>query len=147
MNTDIKTEAKKAADKVAAKTAEVKETVTTKVPEVAAKAADTTKKTVKKAAKAATTTAKKTAKKATTAAKKTADKAATVKTKLVAEVFIQYQNKEITAEDIVGRIKAAYEAEGKKSSAIKSLQVYVKPEENAAYYVINMKNAGKVNLY
>ncbi len=143
MNTDIKTDVKKAADKVAAKTAEVKETVTTKVPEAAAKAADTTKK----AAKAATTTAKKTAKKATTAAKKTADKAATVKTKLVAEVFIQYQNKEITAEDIVGRIKAAYEAEGKKSSAIKSLQVYVKPEENAAYYVINMKNAGKVNLY
>ena len=33
--------------------------------------------------------------------------------------------------------KAAWVAEGKKTSAIKKVKLYVKPEEGKAYYVIN----------
>lgn len=32
-------------------------------------------------------------------------------------------------------------------SSIKTLQLYLKPEESAAYYVINQKFAGKVDLF
>ena len=38
-------------------------------------------------------------------------------------------------------------ADGHRASSIKSLQVYLKPEEFAAYYVINQKFAGRVDLF
>ena len=43
-------------------------------------------------------------------------------------------------------MRRIYENSGKKESAITSLDIYVKPEENAAYYVINGNFAGKVEL-
>ena len=44
--------------------------------------------------------------------------------------------------DVVENVKKAYKAEGNKA-AIKKLQVYVKPEEGVAYYVINDVAEGK----
>lgn len=85
--------------------------------------------------------AKKTVKK--TAEKKTAEK----KAELVPEVYIQFQNREDVVKDVVDRAKEAYVADGHRVSSIKSLQVYLKPEEAAAYYVINQKYAGKVALF
>ncbi|MGN0480921.1 MAG: DUF6465 family protein, partial [Lachnospiraceae bacterium] len=73
------------------------------------------------------------------AAKKPVEK----KTNLV----IQYFGKEITQDEIVEKVKAAYTADtGKKASGIKELNIYVKPEENAAYYVVDNKAAGRVDL-
>lgn len=86
-------------------------------------------------------TEKKTAKKATkkAAAKKTVEK----KTNVV----VQWFGKSVTEEEIIANVKAAYVAEtGKKESSIKVLDVYVKPEENAAYYVVDSKFQGRVDL-
>ena len=41
------------------------------------------------------------------------------------------------------KVTAAYEAEGNKASAIKTLEIYVKPEEGKAYYVVNGDAEGK----
>lgn len=81
--------------------------------------------------------AKKAAKK--TVVKKPVEK----KTNLV----IQYYGKEVSQEEIIDKVKAAYTAEtGKKATSIKELNIYVKPEENAAYYVVDNKAAGRVDL-
>ena len=59
------------------------------------------------------------------------------------EIFLQYGGTEIRVQDVTDRVKQAYAAEGHRISGIHSLQLYIKPEENAAYYVINGKAEGK----
>lgn len=105
------------------------------------------KTTAKKTTTRKTTTRKSAAKKTTTTTRKTAAKKTTdAKT----EVFIQYQGEESSISNIMEKVNAAWEAEGKKISAVKRVKLYVKPEDNKAYYVINegLKNAsiGAVEL-
>ena len=74
------------------------------------------------------------------------------KTVIVPEVFVQYVdeqsgNQQADVADIVAKVKAAYVAEGHRESSIKSLQVYMKPQEWAAYYVINKKIEGRIDLF
>lgn len=86
-----------------------------------------TKKTTKKAA------TKKTAEKDT--AKTTVKRTRKAK---AANIFVQYNNQEVSQEELVKRIIEKWCAENdKKESAIKEFDVYVKPEDNAAYYVVN----------
>lgn len=87
--------------------------------------------------------AKKPAAKKAAAAKKPAAKKAAAPAK--AEVIkVQFGGNEYDTAAIVEAVKAAYKAENK--SAIKTLSVYIKPEENAAYYVVNDKVNGKVDI-
>mgnify|MGYP001057814548 CR=1 FL=1 len=44
------------------------------------------------------------------------------------------------------KAKAAFVAQGHRASTIKHLALYVKPEEQKAYYVINGKESGSVDL-
>ena len=53
----------------------------------------------------------------------------------------------VKAEEVKAEAKEAFTADGHRASSIKSLKVYLKPEEYAAYYVINDTYAGKVNLF
>lgn len=139
---------KAAEEKVAAKAEEVKAAVKETVAEkkesgsAIAKAVADEKKAasekVKETVKATKTT--KTAK-----STKTAKKAA--KEELKPEVFIQYQGKEAMVAEAIEKAKAEFVADGHRVSSIKSLQVYLKPEEYAAYYVINQKFAGRVDLF
>ena len=127
-----KREAKTAPVQTAAKSAAevVKETA------VKAEAKDTAKKeTAKKE-----TAAKKTTKK--TPAKKTESK----KAEKIEEIYLQFHGQEIFTKDVMERAKQAYIAEGHRESSIKSIRLYIKPEENMAYYVINEKIAGGVTL-
>ena len=78
----------------------------------------------------------------------------TVKEKetMVPELFIQYYDdpageQEANINDIVEKVKAAYVAEGHRESSIKSLKVYLKPQEWKAYYVINNKIEGQISLF
>ena len=92
--------------------------------------------TVKKAAKAAGTTAKKaasTAKKAASSAKKATEKVT---------AYVEFSGRQISTAEIADKVREAYKAENKRG-AIKSIEIYVKPEENAAYYVVNGKAEGK----
>lgn len=63
------------------------------------------------------------------------------------EVFIQYQGNEALVGEAIEKAKLAFVADGHRLSTIKNLQVYLKPEEYAAYYVINKKFAGRVDLF
>lgn len=73
------------------------------------------------------------------APKKTAAprKAEPVKKSVKATVYVQYQEKEISSEKLIAEAKKAYLAAGNKEADIKTIDVYVKPEEDAAYYVVN----------
>lgn len=88
--------------------------------------------------KAATTEKKETAKKAP--AKKTATKVETV-------ITLEFGDYTAVMADVEGKVKAQFVADGNKESAIKSLNIYVKPFENSAYYVINGDITGRVDLF
>lgn len=62
------------------------------------------------------------------------------------EVFVQFAGEEFGVEEVMEKAKAAYIAEGHRASAIKSVRLYIKPEERKAYYVINDKAAGSIDL-
>ena len=135
-----KTTAKLDETKAAVKAAEAK--VAAKVEETKNAAKETEVKAatkVEEPKKTAAETAKK--RKPRT---KTAKKAA--KEELKPEVYIQYQGREGVVEDAIKKV-TEFVAEGHRASTIKSLQLYLKPEENAAYYVINQKIAGRVDLF
>ena len=106
------------------------------------------KKAPAKKAAAKKTTAKKAASEdeAVEEKKAPAKKAATKKATEV-EVFIQFAGNQAVQKEVEDKIKAAFVAEGHKESSIKSIKIYVKPEENAAYYVINEDNVGRVDLF
>ena len=63
------------------------------------------------------------------------------------EVYVQYQGNESNLAVITERIKKQYVEEGHKESDIKSLKIYLKPEDASAYYVINDNNSGKIFLF
>ena len=90
--------------------------------------------------------AKKTPAKKEPAKKAPAKKATPAKAEIKTALYVQFAGNEVTEADIIDKVKAAYVAEGHKESAIKEINLYVKPEEYAVYYVINDKAIGKVNL-
>ena len=51
-------------------------------------------------------------------------------------VVIEFSGKQIVAKDVLDKAVKAYEADH-KGAEIKTIEVYVKPEENVAYYVVN----------
>lgn len=63
------------------------------------------------------------------------------------EVVLQYRGYEANMDDIVKRVKEYYVHKGNKESDIESLQIYVKPEDFTAYFVINEGFVGKVALF
>lgn len=63
------------------------------------------------------------------------------------EVILQYREYEVNMDDVTERVKAHYVAKGNKSDSIENMQIYVKPEDFTAYYVINDGVVGKVNLF
>ena len=139
--------------------AEAKKTAKATVKKPVAKAAvETTKKaaeaTAKKAAAkttAAKTTETKTTAAKTTAAKKTTTRTAAAKTKKTAAVkeniSIQFAGKEYTTEQLVKIAKDVWEFDLAKNPAdFKEVQLYVKPEEAKAYYVINGTETGSFDI-
>lgn len=63
------------------------------------------------------------------------------------EVILQYREYEVNMDDVTNRVKAHYIAKGHKEDSIENMQIYVKPEDFTAYYVINDGVVGKVNLF
>ena len=137
-----------AAKKAAKTVAEVKATAAAEVKAEPSKA-EAVKTAVVETVKAATESVKETAKApAKTAGKAEAKKPAvrrTAKKAAVAaeEIFIQYAGKEFTTKDVVANVKKAWiEMTGKKEEDIQDIKVYVKTEENKAYYVVNGEAEG-----
>jgi uncharacterized protein YoxC len=62
------------------------------------------------------------------------------------EVFVQYSHHEIRTTDIIEKAKQDYVSKGNKPSSIREIQVYIKPSDNAAYYVVNHQETGKIGF-
>ena len=129
----VKAEKKETA---AAKAIETKKDTTKKLETKAAVLVDTpevqaeeVKETVKKAARK--TTAAKTTKKA----------------ELKTEFFLQFSGKEYTEKEILKKVKDVWTKDLKnKVGDMKDVKIYLKPEESAAYYVVNGDTTGKIDL-
>ena len=74
-------------------------------------------------------------------------KKTTAKVEKVVETYVEFAGNQVLLSNVEASVKAAYVAEGHRESSIKTMKVYVKPEENAAYYVINDNNVGRVDLF
>ena len=125
--------------------AEVKE-----VAVKAAKAAKTASKVVEEKAGAAVKEAVKKAAEVTEGVKAEAKKAAKApakKTDVKEEVFLQYQGKEINKDELLKAVKEIWTKQLKnKVGDMKTVSLYLKPEENMAYYVINGDVTGSIEL-
>ncbi len=126
----------KAAEPVAKKVEKAVEPVAKKVEEAAGPAAKAVKKETAKAAAKAKTVVKKTAAKAATSAR-------AAKKEVEATVSVQFSGKSYTTQELVAIAKDVWKYDLKqKVSDLKSVELYVKPEENQAYYVINGEHTG-----
>lgn len=135
---------RKSASKASADKAEKKpssrKTAAEKKPEE--KKAATRKTTAKKdVVKEESTETKKPAAAKTTAAKAPAAKTAAAKAEAkkaepTATVTIQYGANEVVAKKVLTAAIEAYQA-AHEDVEVKTVDVYIKPEENAAYYVVN----------
>ncbi|SCP97193.1 DUF6465 family protein [Anaerobium acetethylicum] len=122
-----------AAEETAAKTAKSSKTAkTAKAPKASAEAIDGEEK--KPAAPKKKAAPKKT--------KKTAEEMR----RETEEVYFQFYGQEILANDIFAKAKEAYMAEGNQESMIESFKLYIKPEDNKAYYIVNDETRGHICL-
>ena len=135
-------EVKKATAKVVAKVPAEEKKVEVKAAEVKAPVvkAEVKKEAVKKTPAAKKAPAKKApAAKKETVKKETVKKAPAAKKPVVKEeVNFQFSGKSYTSEDLIRITRDVwkYDLNGKEED-IQSIELYVKPEENTAYYVIN----------
>lgn len=139
---DTTAETKKAPSKKAtAKKATTKKTTAKKT--TTKKAASTAKKTTATKTAAKKTTAKKTA--AKTTAKKTTTRKAATKPNVMIE--IQYSYKHISNDELVQKSLDNYQYDLKGDpTKVKKLSIYVKPQEDKAYYVVDDKISGDIDI-
>ena len=140
MADSIKTEEKAKAEIKTEIMPQTKEKVEAKVEKAAA---DSVEKIAKKAVKGADA-AKNVEKAVTKTATKTVKKAA--KKDIKVKAFVEYYGKQVEEKDIIARVKKAWTKSGKKVGDIKEMDLYIKPEENAVYYVINGTETGVVEF-
>ena len=86
------------------------------------------------------------AKKAAITAKKTTTKKTTAKKEIKVSTYVQCYGKQVEEKEIIASVKKSWTKSGKKVGDIKTMELYIKPEENAVYYVINGTETGAVEF-
>ena len=130
-NRGIEIMAKKTAKETVEELKKSAETAVETVETEIAKIPEKTEK-VKKAAAAKVTKAKKDIE-----AKAAVKKAGTTKkADPKVDVVVEFAGKQIVAKDVKDAVLKAYK-KANKGVEIKTVEIYIKPEENAAYYVVN----------
>ena len=56
-------------------------------------------------------------------------------------LYVQYQGRQVSQEEAIEAVKAAWTGD-----PIKTLELYVKPEDGAIYYVVNGDESGKLSF-
>ncbi len=121
-----------------------------KTPEVKTPAGKTAaekkeeKKPVEKKASEKPAVEKKTEEKAAVE-KKTAEKPVK-KQEIKTSIAVQYMGKDISDKDMIALVKKDWTAAKHKVGDIKTMELYVKTEENKVYYVINGTETGSVEI-
>lgn len=73
-------------------------------------------------------------------------KKATTKKDIKTTLFVEYFGKQVEEKEMIAAVKKAWTSAGNKVSDIKTIELYVKPEDDAVYYVINKTESGKVEF-
>lgn len=73
-------------------------------------------------------------------------KKATTKKEIKTSLYVEYYGKQVQEKDMIASVKKAWTKSGKKVGDIKTMALYVKPEENSVYYVINGDSAGRIDF-
>lgn len=63
-----------------------------------------------------------------------------------ANLYVEFQGKQMDTKDVLAAAKKVWTANGNKVKDLKTVDLYIKPEENAAYYVFNETESGKIEL-
>lgn len=140
--TEVKNAVKDATKKVESKVGDVAEAAAKKAEVVEEKAKEVAKATTKAVVEKAEPVVKKAATK-----EKAATKAKKEKQPAKTEIIVQYQQNAANLGELEDKVKKQFVAEGHRAGCIKTLNIYVKPEEYKAYYVINDKFFGSVDLF
>ena len=112
------------------------------VEKVAEKAAPVVEKVVEKTAPAVEKAAEKVVEETKEAAKKV--RKAAPKKEMKTTLIVEHQGKQVEDKDVIAAVKKAWTKSGRKIGDIKTMTLYVKPEEAAVYYVINATETGSV---
>ena len=78
------------------------------------------------------------------AAEKPAAKKTSAKKDIKVKAIVEYYGKQVEEKEIIASVKKAWTKSGRKVGEIKSIDLYIKPEEGAVYYVINGVDTGAV---
>lgn len=106
---------------------------------------DAVKKVGKSAGKQAAEVGKEVASKAKKGAADLKEKVADIFTNTAVHTCIQLGSLELDVEKIVEQVKEDYRRTD-DAKEVRELNLYIKPEDNAVYYVINGVAAGKVDI-
>lgn len=68
-----------------------------------------------------------------------------VKAAPAVEIILQFAEGEVAVADISEKVRLNYKESG-TDAEIKNVKIYVKPQDNKAYYVINGETEGSVDL-
>lgn len=77
-------------------------------------------------------------------AKKAPAKKTTAKKDIKVKAVVEYYGKQVEEKDMIAAVKKAWTKSGRKVADIKTIDLYIKPEEDAVYYVINGIDTGVV---
>lgn len=61
-------------------------------------------------------------------------------------MFVEYQGKQVEDKAIIAAVKRAWTEAGNKVGDMKTVELYIKPEEASVYYVINETETGNVEF-
>ena len=67
-------------------------------------------------------------------------------TRIKEQMILQYNGRDVALDAIGANIKKQWKDAGRKVSNLAELDIYVKPEEGKAYYVINKTEEGCIDL-
>lgn len=67
--------------------------------------------------------------------------------KMTQQMFLQFNEQEVELSAVEANVKKAWKDAGKKLNEIEQLDIYVKPQEGKAYFVVNKEIEGKVDLF
>lgn len=59
-------------------------------------------------------------------------------------MFVEYQGKQVEDKAMITAVKKSWTEAGHKVGDMKTVELYIKPEEDAVFYVINGTETGKV---
>lgn len=61
-------------------------------------------------------------------------------------VYVEFYGEQVSQDELVAEAKKIWVASGKKAEDLRSIDLYVKPEEDRAYYVFNGDETGSFHI-